>query len=333
MAPSYPTQRPTDATHLPADEFDLPTALLNLPWIDSHTHAQTLSWADRERYSLAGCRAMVMVASGYHWTPYKPVTAADVRFLWDDAINRRRAIERDHFFEAGLALGAHTGVRIENPADLVGSMADYCGLDEVVAVGETGVTPTQHVESWELDAQFELVRAQMELADEHDLPVILHTPNARDTGPDYRPGVGLPGFELNTELAQEPVLTGENPALEAVEIDFDAAREAGLAEEQVVASHADPNNVDYLLGETDCYASFTVGYEWLTGVTAADVAEAIEEYGPDRVLVETDCANVLDTDVFSVKRTILELYRLGIDVDHIRQVVFENPRNVYGLAD
>ena len=63
------------------------------------------------------------------------------------------------------------------------------------------------------------------------------------------------------------------------------------------------------------------------------VAAAIEEYGPDRVLVETDCANVLDTDVFSVKRTILELYRLGIDIDDIRQVVFENPRSVYGLAD
>jgi predicted metal-dependent TIM-barrel fold hydrolase len=274
---------------------------------------------------------MVMVASGYHWTPYKPVRADDIRYLWDDVLNRKRAIERDHFFDATLALGVHTGVRIEDPDELIAAMAEYCTLDDVVALGETGITPAQHAEAWGVDEQRAVVEAQMGLAADNDLPVILHTPNDVDDGPDYRDGVGLPGFESNVSLAQEPVLTGENPTLEAVKIDLEAAADAGLPQKQIVASHADANNVDYLLGETDCYASFTVGYPWLTGVDATTVADAIREYGPDRVMMDTDCANVLRTDVFSVKKAILELYRLGIDENEIRQVVLENPTRVFGL--
>lgn len=333
MTRPQPTRRPTDATHADG-EPDLPRELLNLPWIDVHNHAHTLSWGDRERYALAGCRAMVMVASGYHWTPYKPVRATDVRYLWDDAINRRPAIERNHFVEAKLGLGIHTGVRIENPDDLLSAMDGYLDLEEVVAVGETGVTPAQHVSRWDLAEQRAVVEAQMELATDHDLPVILHTPNrSGDSGRSYRPGMGTPGYEKNPGLAQEPVIDAENPALEAVRIDVEAARDAGLAEQRVVASHADPNNTEYLMEETDCYLSYTIGHSWLVGVDAADVADAIEAYGPDRIMVDTDCANVLRTDPFALKRAVFELWRYGIDVDAIRQVVSENPRDVFGVGD
>lgn len=336
MTTPHPTKRPTDAAYLAertADRevLDPPRALLNLPWIDIHNHAHTLSWDDRERYALSGCRSMLMVASGYHWTPYKPVEADDIRFLWDDAINRREAIERNHFFEAKLGLGVHTGVRIEDPDALVTAMDGYCELDEVVAIGETGVVPSQHVSGWSVEAQQAVVQAQMELADDHDLPVILHTPNtSSDDGRSYRDGLGVtPGYEKNAGLGAEPVIDGDNPALASVKRDVEAMRDAGLAEDRVVASHADANNTAYLMDETDCYLSYTIGHSWLIGVTAADVADAIETYGPDRIMVDTDCANVLRTDPYALKRAIFELYRYGIDVDAIRQVVLENPRAVF----
>ena len=333
MTATPPTKRPTDAAYLD-EEPPLPTELLNLPWIDGHNHAHTLSWSDRERYALAGCAGMVAVASGYHWTPYRPVRADDVRYLWDDVVNRRAAIERDHFYRVRLGLGIHTGVRVENPEELLTALDAYCGMDEVVAVGETGVTPSQHVEAWDVDEQRAIVGAQMELADAHDLPVILHTPNTGvDRKRSYRPELGTPGYEKNTALGAEPVLAGENPALEAVKLDVEAARDAGLDERRIVASHADRNNTGYLMTETDCYLSYTIGHSWLIGVGAADVADAIDEYGPERVMIDTDCANVLRTDPYSIKRTILELYRYGIEPDAIRQVVWENPRDVYGFGE
>ena len=335
MTNAHPTKRPTDAAYLEAvdDEPELPKSLLNIPWIDPHNHAHTLSWEDREQYALSGCESMLMVASGYHWTPYKPVEADDIRFLWDDAINRRRAIERNHFFEAKLSLGVHTGVRITNPDELLDAMDAYCELDEVLAVGETGVTPSQHAESWGIDEQRAVVEGQMEIAASHDLPVILHTPNqTNESLPSYRPELGIPGYEKNTALGQDPILESDNPALEAVKIDVEAMRNTGLPEEQLVASHADSNNLPYLMENTDCYVSFTIGHSWLIGVTAEDVADAIKTYGPERIMVDTDCANVLRTDPYALKRAIFELYRLGIDEDAIRQVVYENPRDVFGFS-
>ena len=332
MDSAYPTDRPTDATLLDDEPPDLPDGLSNQPWIDAHNHAHTLSWEDRERFALAGCRAMVMVASGIHWTPYRPVEAGDVRYLWDDAINRLAAIRRNHFFDARLAVGVQTGIRVEEPDPLLDAMDRYCGLEEVVAVGETGVTPSQHADAWSLDEQVDVVRAQMEIADRHDLPVILHTPNPADGSPSpYRPGFDQPGYEKNTSLATEPVIDAEDAALEAVRRDVEAAAEAGLPEERIVASHADPNNVAYLMEETDCLVSFTIGQPWMTGVSAATVADAVERYGPDRITVETDAANVLRSDVLSIKRAVLELYRRGIDEDAIRRVVLENPSEAFSL--
>lgn len=85
--------------------------------------------------------------------------------------------------------------------------------------------------------------------------------------------------------------------------------------------------------ETDCYLSFTIGHSWLVGVGPADVANAIDEYGPERIMIDTDCANVLRTDPDAIKRAMFELYRYGIDTESIRKVVFENPRDVFGFSD
>jgi len=333
MTAEYPTARPTDADALGAG-VRLPPALVNLPWIDPHNHAHTLSWADRERYELAGCRAMVMIASGSHWTPYRPVRPADVRFLWDDALNRLTTIRRDHFFEARLAVGVQTRIRVADVESLVEAMDRYGALDEVVAVGEIGVTPTQHVHAWSADEQRRLVAQQMAVANRHHLPVILHTPSGTGRDDDrYRTGLNVPGYERNGSLDRAPVIDAEDPALEAVRMDVDAARDAGLPDERLVASHADPNNAPYLFEHTDCYLSYTIGHPWLTGTSARTVADAIEAYGPERIMVDTDCANVLRSDVLAIKRAVFELYRLGVDEDAIRRVVYENAREVFGVGE
>lgn len=310
-----------------------PTDLLNLPWVDVHNHAHTLSWEDREQYALSGCEAMVMVAAGYHWTPYNPVQSDDIRFLWDDAINRRVAIQSNHAFRAKLAIGIHTGTRVEDPGVLLDALDRYCELDEVIAIGETGVTPSQHARAWDLEEQRAVVEGQCERAAAYELPVILHTPMS-GPGPRVaqRPGTGVPGYEKNVQLDTEPVIDAEDPALRALETDIAAARDAGLPEERIVASHAGRGTLEYIMEETDCYASFTLGHQWLLGVTVEDVADAISKYGPDRIMLDTDCANVLRTDPLALKRAIPHLYRLGIDREAIGTIVYDNPQGVFELG-
>lgn len=327
------SDRPTVAERVDVDASEYPTELLNLPWIDVHNHAHTLSWTDREQYALAGCQAMIMVASGNHWIPYKPARAEDFRYLWDQAIDRRVAIARNHFFDPHLAIGIQTGVRVENPQSLLDAMETYCETEAVVAIGETGIRPTQQAEAWEFDEQRAVVEGQMAVAARHDLPVILHTPSRlRGTDREYRDGIDIPGYEKLTTLDQPPVMDADRPELVATQLDIEAASAAGFPENRIVASHADPDNLDYLLAETDCYASFTIGNGWLTGVTVETVAEVIDAYGPDRIMLDTDAANVMRSDVSSIKRAMFELYRLGVEMDAIQQVVLDNPRTVFDIG-
>lgn len=329
MNSEYPTKRPTDADYTDDPEHTLPAELTTLPWVDIHNHAHTLSWNDRERFALSGCHRMVMMAAAYYWTPYKPVAPEDVRYLWDDALNRLDPIRQSHVFDANLGIGIHTGARVENTDELLDVMPEYLSLDEVAAVGEIGITGAQHVSRWNLDSQMSVMRRQLELAAKHDLPAIVHTPpNLADVDIPYRKRGPMPGYELNMDLQQRPTIEAEDTKRTATELDIELKDEAGLADDQLVLSHADRQIAPYVLENTDCYLSFTISYPWLLGVTARDVAAVIEEYGPDRILIETDSAGILRSDVFSFKRTIFDLYRLGLDVETIRTVVYENPQRV-----
>jgi uncharacterized protein len=331
MSQRYPTRRPTDAEHRDGESAELPAELTNVPWIDVHNHAHTLSWNDREEFALSGCHSMVMMAAAYYWTPYKPVAAEDVRYLWDDALARLKPIRDAHPFDASVGVGIHTGARVEDYEALLELLPEYCALEEVAAVGEIGITETQHVSGWDLEGQKDVTRRQLEVAADHDLPAILHTPaDLDDVEFPERVHGSIPGYELDLSLQREPVLTGEHPKREAIEIDLELADEAGLPDDRLVLSHADTRVAPYVLENTDCHLSFTVSYPWLLGVEPHHVAEIVAEYGPDRILVETDAAGILRSDVFAYKRTIFEMYRMGIDVDAIRQVVFENPRRLLG---
>jgi predicted metal-dependent TIM-barrel fold hydrolase len=331
MTADYPTKRPTDIDW--TDESDtLPSELTTLPWIDIHNHAHTLSWNDRERFDLSGCHAMVMMAAAYYWTPYKPVAPDDVRYLWDDALNRLDPIGQSHVFDPYLGIGVHTGARVENAEELLNVMPEYLALDEVAAVGEIGITASQHVSRWDLDSQTSVMRRQLELADEYDLPAVAHTPpNLDNVDIPYRERGPIPGYELNMDLQQEATVEGDDAKRAATELDIELKDEAGLSDNQLVLSHADQSVARFVLENTDCYVSFTISYPWLLGVTARDVAAIIKEYGPERVLVETDSAGILRSDVFSFRRTVLDLYRLGIDIDAIRQVIYENPKQILQL--
>lgn len=328
MSRDYPTQRPTDLDHLDG-LAEIPSELSSIPWVDIHNHAHTLSWNEREKFTLSGCESMVMMAAAYYWMPYKPVAPEDVRFLWDDALNRLSQIRQSHLVDARVGIGIHTGARVEEYDRLLDVLPEYAALDEVAAIGEIGITETQHVAGWSLDEQRDVTRRQFEIAANHDLPAVVHTPaDLSDVEFPERVHGDIPGYEVNLDLAQESVLTSDYPKREAVDIDVALADEAGLPDEQVVLSHMDPKIAPYVLEHTDCYLSFTVSYPWLLGVSPSDVAELVAEYGPERILVETDTAGVLRGDVFAFKRTMLEMYRMGVDVDEIRQVVHENPRSL-----
>jgi len=301
-----------------------PPEPLDMPWVDFHQHTGSLTWNDREKFDLSGGEAAVMIAAGYYWIPYRPVRPEDVRFLWDDALRRAAAFDQRHFYDQYVAVGVHTWSRVEDAADLLAVLPEYCEHDRVVALGETGIESTHHTTSWSLDDQKEVVREQLHVARETDLPVVVHTPGSSKGDMDPRHGHS---YEEGNRNFTDPVL-GSDPKREAVEIDLALADEAGLAEERLVIDHAGDSVRDFVLESTDCYLAYSVSAPWLRGVDARDVAGAIEAHGADRVIVDTDLIGAMENDPFVMKRTAMDLLRLGIPREDVRRVVYENPKGL-----
>jgi uncharacterized protein len=301
---------------------------LDVPWIDVHQHTQSLTWNDREAFDLSGAQAAVMIAAGYYWAPYRPVSADDVRFLWDDALRRAACFDHRHFYDQYVAVGVHTWAGVEGSEALLAVLPDYCEHERVVAIGETGIESTHHTSRWGLDEQREVVREQFHVARETGLPVLVHTPGSSKGGLPAKYGHS---YEEANESFTEPLLDPETAKTDAVEIDLELADEAGLPDERVVIDHASPEIVPLVLETTDCYLGFSVSAPWLRGFDPADVAETIEEYGADRLLLDTDLIGAMQHDAFAMKRTIMDLRRLGVDREDVRKVVYENPRRVLAL--
>lgn len=342
MDSGYPTRRPTAAI---TDEAAgrsraVPPAAADIPWIDIHQHTGTLGWDQHEKMDASGARAVVMIAASYFQAPYRPIAAADWWFLWDQSLQRAAEISRNHFFDVHLAVGLHFGARIEDADALLDRLPAYCALDEVVAVGETGIDPVQSVSAWPLDEQRAVLETEMHVAREAGLPVILHTPVNR-TGAPAESSVPAqfsrtvaPKFEYGGAPSTDPLFDDMTTAKrQAVEMDVVAADEAGLPHERVVVDHGTPDVADYVLDETGCYLSFSLVRHGESN-TPEDVAGVIDDHGSERLMVDSDLLAGLCADdaALTMRRMTLDLLRLGVDPADVRNVVYENPKRVLGLA-
>ena len=312
---------------LPPETGDAPEPL-DFPLVDIHQHTQSLTWNDREKFDLAGYEAAVMIAAAYYWAPYRPVEADDVRFLWDDALRRAQAFTHRHFYDQYVAVGVHTWARVDDVDELLAVLPDYCEREEVVAIGETGIESTHHTTPWPLDEQVDVVREQMRVARDSDLPILLHTPGSSKGDVDPRE---VHSYEEGNRNFTDPLLDPETTKFDAVEMDLELADEVGLPDEQVVVDHAGDPVVDRVLGETDCWLSYSVSAPWLRGVDARDVKRAIDAHRADRVVVDTDLIGAMRNDSFVLKRTAMDMLRLGVSRDDVRKVVYENPKEILGI--
>ena len=328
MAPADgPWSRPIG---LPPGEREggVAAAAADIPWIDPHQHTQSLTWNDREAFDLSGGRAVVMVAASYYWAPYRPVSASDVRFLWDDALRRAETFARNHCFDVRVAVGVHTWARVEGTDALLEALPAYADHDAVVAIGETGLESTQHTSAWDLEGQLEVLRGQFHVARETGLPVVLHTPGSSKGG---LPAWHADRYEEEDGSFTDPVLDAGRAKAEAIERCVDLADEVGLPHEQVVVDHASPDVAAQVLEGTGCHLAFSVAAPWLRGLDAGDVAGVVREHGPERVLLDTDLAGSMANDPFAMRRFQLDLLRLGLDPGAVRRVSYENARVVFGL--
>jgi len=158
----------------------------------------------------------------------------------------------------------------------------FLAKDGVVAVGEIGFDAMTAGEE-------EALVAQLALALEHELPVLVHTPH-RDKA------------------------AGTRRTLELVEA-------AGLACERVLIDHNNELTV-HDVKASGCWAGFSI-YPG-TKMDEHRLVRVLEEHGPDRVIVNSACDWGV-SDPLKVYKTAAAMRAAGFDEDDVDRVVWRNP--------
>ncbi|MCD4485744.1 TatD family hydrolase [Chromobacterium vaccinii] len=164
----------------------------------------------------------------------------------------------------------------------------YLAKEGVVALGEIGYDEQTELE----DRAF---RAQIELAQEFDLPIMIHTPHR-----DKKRG------------AKRTMDT-----LEAC--GFDPAR--------CVIDHNNEETVQEVL-DRGYWCAFTIYPSTKMGNDR--LAAIVERYGPERIIVDSACDWGV-SDPLAVAKSARIMAAHGLDEAVIRQVVYHNALAVYGL--
>ena len=173
--------------------------------------------------------------------------------------------------------------------DVLEVLPRYLAKDRVVAVGEVGydsMTP----------AEDEVFAAQIALALEHELPLMVHTPH-RDK------------------------LAGTKRSL-------DLLREQGFPPEMTIIDHNNELTVE-VLADTGVWMAFSIYPD--TKVDEHRMVSILQQYGTERMLVNS-AADWGRSDPLKVRKTADAMLAAGFAQADVDTVVWDNPVAVYGQS-
>ena len=248
---------------------------------DPHIHMTSRTTDDYERMAAAG---IVGVVEPAFWLG-QPRTQVG-SFI--DYFNSLIGWERFRASQFGIAHFCTIALNPKEANDpglakpVLDVMPGYLPKDSVVAVGEIGfddVTP----------AEEQAFLAQIELAIEHDLPVLIHTPH-RDK-------------KRGTERTLAVV------------------RASGIDESRVLVDHNNEETLP-LVRETGCWAGHSIYPD--TKMTEERMVALLQQYGTDRMIVNS-AADWGKSDPLKVPQTARAMRQAGFSEADIGRVLFDNP--------
>jgi hypothetical protein len=249
--------------------------------IDPHVHMTSRTTDDYEAMARHGIVAIVEPA---FWLG-QPRTQAG-SFI--DYFNSLLGWERFRASQFGIRHFATIGLNpkeANNPGlakDVLAMLPRFLAKDGVVAVGEIGYDDRT-------DAEEAIFAQQLELAREHDLPVLVHTPHR-----DKKQG------------------TIRSLAL---------IRSCRFPEERVLIDHNNEETLPLVL-DTGCWAGHSIYPN--TKMDERRMAALVRSFGNQRIIVNS-AADWGISDPLKVPKTVAAMRELGISDETIRTIVWDNP--------
>lgn len=290
--------------------------------IDSHTHVHTLPWDHLDLLAATGMKLAIATAGNPHVHNQffnAALTPEDIFRLWDDPIHFAGHIERTHFFQVKVVVGIHSLARPASPDKVLEKMPEYLKSPHVVGVGEIGLDPIQYFGlDWPLDHQAEVLAEQIRVAKKFDKPVVMHTPTMKSK------------TEFLTDLNLPTAGGNRNYKESFIEWDLKIVDDVGLDHKRLVLDHIDDTVIDFAMANSKAMLGISVGLG-MRDIRPKDVARLVEKYGPDRLMINSDIVSHVAYDPLSIPKVILEMRRLGLPLNVIRQVVYDNANRFYSL--
>jgi predicted metal-dependent TIM-barrel fold hydrolase len=254
---------------------------------DPHIHMTSRTTDDYEAMFEAGVRALVEPA---FWLGQPRTTVGSFTDYFDALIGWER------FRAAQFGIRHHCTIAL-NPKEandprctpVLDILPRYLAKDGVVAVGEVGydsMTP----------AEDEAFARQMQLAIEHELPALVHTPH-RDK------------------------LAGTRRTLDVVQ-------ESGIAPEFVAVDHLNEMTVG-VVKDSGCWMGFSIYPD--TKMDEIRMVAILKEYGTDKVLVNS-AADWGRSDPLKTYRTGMRMLEAGFSESDVDKVLWQNPVEFYGQS-
>ncbi|RKQ88276.1 hypothetical protein C8N24_6318 [Solirubrobacter pauli] len=255
---------------------------------DPHAHMTSRTTDDYEAMYASGVRALVEPA---FWLG-QPRTSVG-SFI--DYFNSLLGWERFRSGQFGIRHHCTIGLNPKEANDealareVIDVLPRFLGKDGVVAVGEIGFDAMTAAEEWAM-------QAQLELAVEYELPVLVHTPH-RDKA-------------HGTLKTIEMVLA------------------SGLKPEFVVIDHNNELTVKDVL-DSGCWAGFSI-YPG-TKMDEHRMVRVAQEHGLERVLVNSACDWGV-SDPLKVRKTADRMAEAGFSEDDIDRLVWRNPVDFFAQS-
>ncbi|MSR61021.1 MAG: hydrolase TatD [Planctomycetes bacterium] len=257
-------------------------------FFDPHIHVTSRTTDDLERMAAAGVRAIIEPA---FWVGQPRTTAGAFVDYFASLLGWERFRSAQFGIAHYCAIGLNSKEANNEPLarEVLELLPHFVLKEGVVAVGEIGFDEITAAEE-------RAYVAQVELARDNDMVVMVHSPHR-----DKKRGIAR---------------------------SLDIARELGLPMAKLVIDH---NNEETVKGTLDAgaWAAFTIYPH--TKMGSERMVEIVKQFGPERVIVDSS-ADWGVSDPLAVPRTAKLMLERGLSAAVVASVTWQNALDAYGQS-
>ena len=258
--------------------------------IDPHLHTDRMKGKEVETISIAGVEAGIIPTA--HLLPWL-ISAETLLRMWRNYLD----FQVNHSKSLGICLRVSLGVPFygldtEAISECLKQLPRYLEHENVVAMGEIGLDAG-------IEDEVKLFRKQLNIAKEHTLPIIVHTPTP---------------MEPQAEKVIRQIVKVIN--------------EEKYPIERAVLDHTGLNTLEFRLG-SGAKVGLSLCYDKLR---PEDVADVVAQHmdASDQLLINSEFG-YSGEGYYSVPRAVLSMRRLGLTREQIEKVTWDNPKKLFNI--